>query len=152
MRVGLFLVGTFVFAAAAQGCSVKSCTLVGCQDQVSATVRRADGSFPSGMHRIEIVADSTDLTCTFTYPLGTVAGGGGAAPQCPSGLSVTVGQDQVCTQTTENGVVSYTCQPIRCRAELQRLRPERHRVRADLSPGAGHLDVELTGLTLRAEV
>jgi len=112
MRSGLFLIGTFVFAAAAQACAVKSCTLIGCQDQFSATVRRADGTFPSGTHRIEILADTTDLTCTFTYPLGTVAGDVAAAPQCPSGLSVTVGQDQVCTQTTENGVVSYMCQPI----------------------------------------
>ena len=75
----LFLCGGW----ASSGCSSKTCTTRGCYDNFSATIKRADGSFPSGTHRIEILADSASLLCTFTFPL-TVQ------PTCASGLNVTV--------------------------------------------------------------
>jgi hypothetical protein len=106
------LIGVFVFAAAAQGCSSKTCPTIGCSDQFTATVQRADGSFPSGAHRIEILADGVMTTCSFSYPLATAPGGGGTAPSCPSGMMVTVGQQEVCTQTTVNNSVATTCQPV----------------------------------------
>jgi hypothetical protein len=112
MRNGLICTGILVIAATLQGCSSKECGLVACADQFSATVKRADGSFPSGAHRIEILADGTDSVCTFVYPLGTVPGGGAAAPNCPSGLTVSIGPEEVCTQTAEKGGIASTCQPI----------------------------------------
>src|SRR5436190_5452594 len=102
-----------VFAAASAGCErTKECTLIGCADQFVATVQRADGSFPSGMHRVDVLVDGTSTSCAFVFPLGTVPGGGAAAPSCPTGLMVSVEQQQVCTQTSENGGVASTCQPI----------------------------------------
>ena len=70
----------------------KACSEVGCRDGFSASVRRADGSFPSGTHRVEILADGVTLMCTFTFPLETLPGGGTATPSCPQGLFVNVAQ------------------------------------------------------------
>jgi hypothetical protein len=114
MRNRFIGIGICIIAVTAEACSTttKECTLIACQDQFSAAVRRTDGSFPSGMHRIEILADSVDVMCTFAYPLGTVPGGGAASPNCPSGLDVSVGQDEVCTEMTVNGGASLTCEPV----------------------------------------
>ena len=107
------VIGIGVLAAASGGCErTKECTLIGCRDQFVASVSRADGSFPSGAHRIEILADGASLTCSFTYPLATAPGGAAIPPSCPIGLTVNIAQQQVCMQTTENGGVAFTCQPI----------------------------------------
>jgi len=105
--------GVFFLGAALWGCErTKECTLIGCQDQFSAIVSRADGSFPSGVHRVEILADGVSLTCSFTYPLGTSSSGAAVPPTCPAGLTVSVEQRQLCTQMNETGGVASTCQPI----------------------------------------
>ena len=107
------VVGIGVLAAVSGACErTTECTLIGCQDQFSAAVSRADGSFPSGTHRIEILADGASVTCTFAYPLMTGPSGATVSPSCPTGLVVSVEQQQVCTQTNENGGVASTCQPI----------------------------------------
>jgi len=90
----------------------KACSTVGCFDQFTATVQRADGSFPSGAHRIDVVADGVSRSCTFIFPLETLPGGGAAVPTCASGLAVFVGPATVCTQTTVNGAVGYKCDPV----------------------------------------
>ncbi|HXU06211.1 MAG TPA: hypothetical protein VN903_34890 [Polyangia bacterium] len=118
MRNGLMDIRiTFAFAFAfscaavtASGCNPfggKGCTLVGCSDQFSATIRSADGSFPSGAHRIELLVDSTSLTCSFT-----ATADGQAQPSCGSGMRVTVWPETTCTDTTTNGSVSHQCDPI----------------------------------------
>ena len=70
MRNSLVCIGIvlLVGAAAAGGCGGKVCTLIGCGDGLTASVHSADGSFPSGMHRIELMADGNTWTCTFVYP------------------------------------------------------------------------------------
>jgi hypothetical protein len=98
-------------AAVGGGCSSKACTTAGCFDNVTATVKRADGSFPTGMHRIEILADGATLMCTFTFAEES-PGIGRATPACPSGLMVAVGNDQVCTETRTGNAVSLRCDPI----------------------------------------
>jgi hypothetical protein len=97
----------------ASGCTgVKSCTLIGCFDQFSASVRRADGSFPSGSHRVEVLADGTSLTCTFTFPAADPSGGGYVYATCPSGLSVSVSPALTCTEVTTATTRSQQCDPI----------------------------------------
>ena len=86
---------------ASSGCSTKACTTRGCYDNFSATIKRADGSFPSGTHRIEILADGASLLCTFTFPLETLPTGGTAQPTCASSLNVTVGPDPIPGQFVE---------------------------------------------------
>jgi len=95
MRNSLVCIGIILLGGAAVvgGCGGKSCTLVGCSDGFSANVRRADGSFPSGLHRIEVLADSATLTCTFTFPLAV-----GSLPVC-GGFSVVVFPATTCTDT-----------------------------------------------------
>jgi hypothetical protein len=94
-------------AAAASGCGGKSCGLVGCLDSFGASVQRADGSFPSGMHRIEILADSTTFRCMFIYPL-LIQGGAEVQPACDFGLFVSVLPETVCTDTS----TGQRCDPI----------------------------------------
>jgi hypothetical protein len=98
---------------AAGGCSgTKACTLIGCLDQFSASVQRADGSFPSGSHRVEVLADGASLTCTFTFPAANASGGGYVYAACPSGLMVSVSPALVCTDVTTNAAVTHQCDPI----------------------------------------
>jgi len=101
MRNVLF--GTLILCGgwASSGCSTKVCGGAGCYDNFSATIKRADGSFPSGTHRIEILADGTSLLCTFTFPLETLPTGGTAQPTCASGMNVTVGPDPIPGQSVE---------------------------------------------------
>ena len=94
------------------GCSSKVCPGAGCYDNFSATVKRADGSFPSGTHRIEILADGATLLCTFTFPLETLSTGTTVQPACASGVNVTVGPAQICTETRTDTSVSLRCEPI----------------------------------------
>jgi hypothetical protein len=93
MRPGLVAMGAIALGAAviADGCS-RACTLIGCQDQFSATVLKADGTFPSGTHQVDVVADGVSLTCTFTFPLPTPQGGGTVPPSCSPGMTVYVEQ------------------------------------------------------------
>jgi hypothetical protein len=115
MRKGLnggLLVGAFALATAAQGCASKTCSTVGCFDQFTATVQRADGSFPTGAHRIDVVADGVSLSCTFNFPIETLPGGGAAVPSCATGLTAFVGPATVCMHTTGNGGSTYRCDPI----------------------------------------
>ncbi len=93
----------------ASGCDAlsKGCTLIGCQDSFGATVRSADGSFPSGAHRVEVLADGTSLTCTFVYPSTSAS-----SQLCDANLSVMVWPETTCTDTMMDGAVSHSCEPI----------------------------------------
>jgi hypothetical protein len=110
-----WLVGVGVIAAcagvAAAGCTTKACTLIGCTDGFSASVRRADGSFPAGMHRIEVTADGVTLMCTFTFA-ETSPGIGQVFAQCPAGLGVMVSNALKCTEIRTDTSVSQRCDPI----------------------------------------
>ena len=103
--VGIFLLGGAVVGMS--GCSSKTCATRGCQDGFTASVRSTDGSFPSGTHRIEVLVDVASLSCTFTFPLATTV-----LPTCPTGLTVSVGPAENCTETVTDTGCSYRCDPI----------------------------------------
>ena len=94
------------------GCRTHACTEIGCQDGFRATVKRADGSFPSGNHRVEILADGVTTTCTFTFPLPTTAGGVTQSPQCPLGITVNVGTAEICKEIHTTTSSSLQCEPV----------------------------------------
>ena len=93
------------------GCSSKVCSTRGCYDTFTATVKRADGTFPIGNHRIEILADGVTQMCAFTFAESS-PGVGAASPSCPSGITVMVGNEQTCTETRTANAVSIHCDPI----------------------------------------
>ena len=99
-----------VFALGGTGCSTKSCTLIGCVDNFTASVKRTDGSFPVGAHRIEITADGLTQMCTFAFAESS-PGIGWVTPACP-GFNVTVRNAETCTETHTGNSVSYRCDPI----------------------------------------
>ena len=99
-------------AAIGAGCSSQTCGTRACIASFTATVTRDDGSFPSGMHRVEILSDLTTLMCTFTFPEGTLLAGGALPPQCPDGLTVTVGNEQTCVEVRTGDSVGLRCDPI----------------------------------------
>ena len=110
-QIGL---GMIVVCAAfgAAGCSTKICTEIGCADGFSASVRRADGSFPSGLHRVEVLVGGVTETCTFMFA-ETSPGIGRVSAQCPSGrLGVMVENAPLCTETRTDTSVSIHCDPI----------------------------------------
>lgn len=106
----ILLTGGLVFGAA--GCFSKACTLVGCADQFSVELARADGTFPAGAHQVEVVADGVPVTCTFTFPLAVLPSGGTASPTCAPGLNVTVFPTTSCTEVRNGSSVSLRCDPI----------------------------------------
>jgi hypothetical protein len=114
MRRDTMIVGAIYLGGvlAAAGCRSTTCPTIGCFDQFSASVRRADGSFPSGSHRLEVLADGASLTCAFTFPAADASGGGYVYAACPSGLMVNVSPALSCTDVTTGTAVSRRCDPI----------------------------------------
>ena len=99
--------GVMVVASLAMaGCESKSCALRGCSNQFSATLSRADGSFPAGAHRVDIIADGVTMSCAFNFA------GSGVVATCPSGLDVTVGPAETCMEFRSGNGVGYRCDPI----------------------------------------
>jgi hypothetical protein len=113
MRRGSIGLGVISLLAAAAGCeTTKTCTLIACQDNFGAVVQSADGSFPSGVHRVEVLADTASLTCTFTFPIDGGSSTGAYATGCPAGLMIWVGPAQVCSDTNSGTEISHHCDPI----------------------------------------
>jgi len=108
----------FGVTATAAGCGggsgsqPRACTLIGCIDNFSASVQRADGSFPSGAHRVEVLADSVDSTCTFTFSPEAIGSNGLLTADCPSGVTVNVAPATSCTTTSGAGSSSSQCNVI----------------------------------------
>jgi hypothetical protein len=111
MRLSLLVIGVVALGAILIACW-GVCTAVSCQDGFSAKVHRTDGSFPSGTHQIDVVADGVSLSCTFTFPLPTVAGGGTSEPSCPPGMTVSVLPATDCTETNSGSTSAETCTDI----------------------------------------
>jgi hypothetical protein len=88
------------------------CTEIGCRDQFQASVTSASGGVPSGTHVLEVTADGTKTTCTFTVPLAMTAAGGVLSPQCPTPLTVNIVQAQTCTTTETPTVKTQNCAPV----------------------------------------
>ncbi len=86
------------------------CTLIGCEDQFSATVTMDVTLVPAGTHTVDVVADGAAMTCTFSFPPDPPTGG--IAAQCSSGLTVFVEPDMICS-TMQLGTATWeACQPI----------------------------------------
>jgi len=92
--------------------SSMTCTLVGCEDQFTATVTVTSSAVPAGTHTVVVTADGTSSSCTFTFPPQNLAAGDNAAAQCPAGLAVIVGATEVCTTTQNDQVAASHCDPV----------------------------------------
>lgn len=108
------LVWAAMFAVVGGGCwtpvTNKACTEIGCGDQLTVTVTGETGTFPEGLHRLEMTVGGAVTTCTFT-----IAGAGsGATARCAPGTAVTltVGPATSCTETKTPTATSLTCTPI----------------------------------------
>lgn len=114
LRIGII----FGVTASASGCGSapgshqQVCTLVGCVDNFSATAQRADGSFPSGAHRVEVLADGVSATCTFTFSPDAIGSNHHLAADCPSGVAVDVAPATICITTTGPNNSSSQCDVI----------------------------------------
>lgn len=108
----VFVALALLVFGAPTGCSTKACTTRGCQDQFVATVAGQGGAFPSGMHQIDVTVDGAALSCTFTFPLPSVGGGGTQSPSCTTGLTVDVFPATTCTSHDADGASTLSCDPI----------------------------------------
>ena len=88
----------------------KACTLIGCEDQFSATVTADATLVPSGTHTVNVVADGAAMTCTFPFPPDP--SNQGIVAQCSSGLTLFVQPATVCTTVQTDASISQQCQPI----------------------------------------
>ena len=82
------------------------CTLIGCQDQFTATVTVDATAVPAGTHTVNVSADGTAMTCTFPFPQAD------AVAQCSGGLTVIVQAAAVCTTVQTDAAISEKCQAI----------------------------------------
>jgi hypothetical protein len=96
----------------AGGCE-KACTDVGCQNQLSAAITRTDGSFPPGLHQIEVAAaGGVPVSCTFTFSAQAPPASAVTNPVCSGGLFVSVDPETICTEVRSGGGVSQRCDPV----------------------------------------
>ena len=98
------------------GCSSPAegrvCTMVGCKNQVAATVTVNAAVVPAGTHTILVTADGVPGSCTFPFPPADPTVGVGTGEQCSSGLSLDVWVTTVCTTTQSGIVTSSQCEPV----------------------------------------
>jgi hypothetical protein len=94
---------------AAPGGGAHACTEIGCVDQFTATLARADGTLPSGAQKLTVTADGATTTCSFTLPPASPSGGG---VDCPSGFQLFVLPAQSCASTNNGTVATQTCTPL----------------------------------------
>jgi hypothetical protein len=84
------------------------CTLIGCTDELTATLHDATGGLPSGKQVLTVMENGMTLTCSFTLP--RPAQGGGIT--CPQGLTVTVVQAQTCVTSGDGTYQTQVCTPV----------------------------------------
>jgi hypothetical protein len=86
------------------------CTLIGCEDELSATVTVDATMVPAGTHTVNVMADGALMTCTFPFPTTNPALLSGAVAQCSSGLMLVVRPAMDCTTTYTEAGSSDQCQ------------------------------------------
>jgi hypothetical protein len=86
------------------------CTLVGCEDEFTATVTVDATMVAAGTHTVDVMANGTAMTCTFSFPPDPALGG--TVAQCSSGVALVVGPAETCTTTQTDAAISEQCQPI----------------------------------------
>jgi hypothetical protein len=85
------------------------CTLVGCEDQFSATLTVDATMVPAGRHTVTVTIDGAAGSCTFQIPPSAELTND---PCSGSGFSMTIGPAEACTTTQSPTVSSQQCQPI----------------------------------------
>jgi hypothetical protein len=106
-RYALALIATVGLWAA--GCA---CTEIGCADGFAVTVTLDATMVPAGMHTLNVTADGTSVSCTFTFPppgasLGTIVSAG-----CPNGLSLSFAPAQTCMIVQTGTGSANECQAV----------------------------------------
>lgn len=89
-----------------------ACSTRGCQDQFTATLSTVSSSVPDGIYTVDVTADGTMLSCTFTFPPETLSGGGTVGAQCPIGLTVDVQPSTICTTVQTDAAKIERCDPV----------------------------------------
>lgn len=64
------------------------------------------------MHKIDVTADGTLFTCTFTFPLEILPSGGTAGPSCAVGLTVDIVPATSCTTSSTDAAETSQCTAI----------------------------------------
>jgi hypothetical protein len=103
-----------------------SCTLVGCGNAATITLRTANGAWTAGTYTIELSVDGTPGTCTLSIPDPPASAQG----TCSSARNVfglfplSLFQESKCVTVTQGSATGESCTPI---------------------PGQFHLSLELSG-------
>jgi hypothetical protein len=85
------------------------CSELACVDQFQANVMNPDGTLPSGMHVLELTADGTTSTCSYTI---TADPGSQAMPACARPISIFIMQASSCTTGQGGATTSTQCTPL----------------------------------------
>jgi hypothetical protein len=86
----------------------RACTEMGCSDSAMITAKLSPAGAPLGTHSFALEIDGKPQTCTveFTREIETAHG------QCPEGAFLLFGPAMQGTETSMDGVVGYTEEPI----------------------------------------
>jgi hypothetical protein len=107
MRCALALSATLGLWAA--GCA---CTEVGCADGFAVTVTVDATMVPAGTHTLNVTADGTPVSCTFTFPPPGARFGTIVSANCPKGLSLSFALAQTCMIVQTGTGSANECQAV----------------------------------------
>lgn len=113
MLRNILAVAFVLFAACSQACS-HSCTEIGCLDQLSGTIKTADGTWSNGTYVITIATDQTSYTCSMKLPDDFPKRGAVSALTCEPALGLwglSLQQDSECKEESAGGAVNQSCTP-----------------------------------------
>jgi len=90
----------------------RSCTEIGCVDQLSLTFRAPDNRWREGAYRIELELEGEALQCAFSVPAALPAQLGSVGQvECGRGASAYFSAETLCTETRTRDAVSHSCTP-----------------------------------------
>ena len=94
-------------------CATKVCTLAGCGEGISATLRTADGKWASGSYELNLRADGTPGTCTLRLPEQLPQGPGIPLYPCGPQTTVMVTTDKKCAFGCDGQACGQQCMWLR---------------------------------------
>jgi hypothetical protein len=110
-QVALLASGSLLLLGA-DGCSSEdvSCTLIGCEDQLTLEVTQKDGTWPPGEYDVRVTYGGQAVTCRYQW--APQAGTLWAFADCGPLVSLHVSPRTVCEHRVEGQAVVQQCEPV----------------------------------------
>jgi hypothetical protein len=95
-RLGYLLFG-LIACSRKPGATTRACGQVPCEDGFTATVLVSKTSIPTGLHRVDMTVDGTELSCAFEYPPKAPGSDPILEAECQPGLKLALAPATTCS-------------------------------------------------------